>query len=194
MDLDHLITFVLNKYVMKNVLVLLLVVASIPFVAQAQVPTCGNFKLVEQEIIYQQVFQDTVSIAQLEKYYKSLPNVANLVTSAEGIQFDFNDLTVDYKKFQFSQNATPLIIQSGKFSGKAAVGVKDGRYRVTVKGLQLTGNIGYKMITKKENLTPYASKNSATDWAQDFCLPSTLGLLDKAFTDKLQFKKAKDDW
>lgn len=179
---------------MKKSILLLLLACQISFSSSAQVVTCGNFKLVDQEIIYQQVFQDTVTIPLLEKYYKSLTPVANVVVTPEGLQFDLNDITVDYKKFQFSQNNTPLIIQSGKFSGKAIVGVKDGRYRVTVKSFQLTGNIGYKMITKKESLTTYASKNSATEWAQDFCLPSTLGLLDKAFTDKLQFKKVKDDW
>ena len=177
---------------MKKILVLLAWGASLSF-AHAQA-VCGNFKLADQEVIYQQVFQDTVTIPVLEKYYKSLPYVANLASTAEGLQFDMNDITVDYKKFQFSQNAVPLFLQTGKFSGKVTVGVRDGRYRVTVKSVQLTGNFGYKMITKKEGFTTYASKNSATEWAQDFCLPSTLGLLDKAFSDKLQFKKQKDDW
>jgi hypothetical protein len=178
---------------MKKTVVMILLAVPLAFAAQAQV-ACGNFKIVDQEVIYQQVFQDTVTLPILEKYYKSLPFVANLSSTAEGLQFDINDVVVDYKKFGFSQNAVPLMIQTGKFSGKATVGVKDGRYRVTIKGLQFTANIGYKMITKKEPFTPYASKNSATEWAADFCLPSTLGLLDKAFTDKVQFKKQKDDW
>jgi hypothetical protein len=178
---------------MKKTVVMILLALPFTFLAKAQV-ACGNFKIVDQEVIYQQVFQDTVTLAMLEKYYKSQPIISNITTTAEGLQFDINDLVVDYKKFQFSQNAVPLMIQTGKFSGKATVGVRDGRYRVTVKGLQFTANLGYKMITKKEPLTAYASRNSATDWAADFCLPSTLGLLDKAFTDKLQFKKQKDDW
>lgn len=156
----------------------------------------GNFKLVDQEIIYQKVFeQDSITPAKLEAYYKALPYVSNLTTKADGVEFDLNDLTVDYKKFQFSQVATPAIIQTGKYSGKVSIGVKDGRYRVTVKSIQLTGDNVYKKIIAKEPLTTYASKNNGTILHPDWCRPNQLGLLDKAFTDKLECKKSNDgDW
>ena len=102
---------------------------------------------------------------------------------------------VDYKKFQFSQVATPTIIQSGLYSGKASVGAKEGKYRVTVRNLQLTGDIGYKKITTNDNLTNYACRNSGTIMSPDWCRPNYLGLLDQAFTDKLQYiGKKKSDW
>lgn len=156
----------------------------------------GNFKLVDQEIIYQKVFeQDSLTPAKLETYYKTLPYVANLTTKADGVEFDVNDMTVDYKKFQFSQVATPAIIQTGKYSGKVSVSVKDGRYRVTIKSIQLTGDNVYKKITTKENLTIYATKNNGTILHPDWCRPNQLGLLDKAFTDRLQYKGADEgDW
>lgn len=158
--------------------------------------TYGNFKLADQEIIYQKIFeQDSITSAKLEAYYKTLPYVANLTTKADGVEFDVNDMTVDYKKFQFSQVATPAIIQTGKYSGKVSVSVKDGRYRVTVKSIQLTGDNVYKKITTKENLTTYASKNNGTILHPDWCRPNQLGLLDKAFTDRLQYKGEEDgDW
>ena len=180
---------------MKKVFFLLAVL--IPTLSWAQNNTAyGNFKLVDQEIIYQKVFeQDSITPAKLEAYYKTLPYVANLTSKADGIEFDLNDLTVDYKKFQFSQVATPAIIQTGKYSGKVSIGVKDGRYRVTVKSIQLTGDNVYKKITAKENLTTYASKNNGTVLHPDWCRPNQLGLLDKAFTDKLECKKTDDgDW
>jgi hypothetical protein len=156
----------------------------------------GNFKLVDQEIIYQKVFeQDSITPAKLEAYYKTLPYVSNLTAKADGVDFDVTDMTVDYKKFQFSQVATPAIIQTGKYSGKVSVGVKDGRYRVTVKSIQLTGDNVYKKITTKEPLTTYATKNNGTILHPDWCRPNQLGLLDKAFTDRLECKKADDgDW
>lgn len=156
----------------------------------------GNFKLVDQEIIYQKVFeQDSITPAKLETYYKSLPYVSNLTTKADGVDFDVTDMTVDYKKFQFSQVATPAIIQTGKYSGKVSVGVKDGRYRVTVKSIQLTGDNVYKKITAKEPLTTYSTKNNGTILHPDWCRPNQLGLLDKAFTDRLQYKGEEDgDW
>ena len=156
----------------------------------------GDFKLVDQEIIYQKVFeQDSITPAKLEAYYKTLPYVSNLIIKSDGVDFDVNDMTVDYKKFQFSQVATPAIIQTGKYSGKVSIGIKDGRYRVTVKSIQLTGDNVYKKITTKEPLTTYATKNNGTILHPDWCRPNQLGLLDKAFTDRLECKKADDgDW
>jgi hypothetical protein len=175
---------------------LLLLIAQFSGFAYAQTVSYLNFKTADQELIYQKVFsQDSVTSAALEAYYKTLPYVSNLVVNADGLQFDVNDITVDYKKFQFKQLDTPPIIQTGKYSGTANIGVKDGKYRVTFQSLQVTGDIGYKKITAKDRLTSYACKNNGTILAQDWCRPNMLGLLDKAFTDKLQFVgKKKGDW
>ncbi len=160
----------------------------------------GNFKVSEQEIIYQKIVAlDSVTPQKLETFYKSLPYVVNLKLKEGGVIFEVNDLTVDYKKFQFTQVATPPIIQTGKYSGSVDVGVKDGKYRITFHTIMLTGDIGYKKIMVKDKLTSYACKNNGTVLAQDWCRPNMLGLLDQAFTDKLQYvelaqKKINDDW
>ena len=85
-------------------------------------------------------------------------------------------------------------MQTGKYSGKVAVGVKDGRYRVTMSAIQVTGDIGYRKIPAKEPLTSFACKNSGTILSQDWCRPNMLGLLDQALTDKFLFRKGKDEW
>ena len=174
----------------------LILVAQIAFYAHAQTVSFGSFKIAEQEILYQKVFsQDSVTAVAMEKYYKTLPYVSNLELSADGVQFDVSDITVDYKKFGISQVATPPIMQSGKYSGKVSIGVKDGKYRITMKSIQLTGDMGYKKITTKENLTNYSTRNSATILSPDWCRPNMFGLLDQAFTDKLLFKKGgQEDW
>lgn len=160
----------------------------------------GNFKVFEQEIIYQKIVPlDSITPARLEAYYKTLPYVSNLKVSETSVDFEVSDLVVDYKKFQFAQVATPSIIQTGRYSGIVQVGVKDGKYRITFHSIKLTGDIGYKKIVEKDNLTSYACKNNGTVLAQDWCRPNMLGLLDQAFTDKLQFvepekKKMNDDW
>jgi hypothetical protein len=173
---------------------ILLLAAHICSFVYAQPLSYGNFKLGDQEIIYQKVFtQDSITAAKLEEYYKSLPYVANVTASAGGLEFEVNDIIVDYKKFQFKQMDTPSIIQTGKYSGKVFVVVKDGKYRVTFQSIQLTGDIGYKKITARDKLTSYACRNSGTVLSQDWCRPNMLGLLDKAFTDKLQYVK-KEEW
>jgi hypothetical protein len=184
---------------MKTLLSLFLTTCSVILFAQGNI-SYGNFKLADQEILYQKVFaQDSITAAKLTEFYKAQPFAANLQTTGDEVTFDMNDIIVDYKKFQFTQVATPPIIQTGKYSGKVTVGVKDGKYRVTVRSIQLTGDIGYKKITTKDNLTNYAAKNNGTIMNQEWCKPNTLGLLDKSFTDKLQYvekgkKKDSDDW
>jgi len=101
---------------------------------------------------------------------------------------------VDYKKFQIAQASAPTIIQTGKFSAKVSIGVKEGKYRLTMKSIEMTGDMGYKKITEKDKLTTYSTRNSATIIAPDWCRPNMLGVLEQAFTDKLQYKKTDGDW
>jgi hypothetical protein len=182
---------------MRTIIFFLLVVVT---TVHAQPASYGNFKVSEQEIIYQKIVPlDSITPSKLEVYYKTLPYIANLKAKEDGVEFEVNDLVIDYKKFQFSQVNTPSIIQTGKYSGSVAVGVKEGKYRITFQSIQLTGDIGYKKITAKDNLTSYACKNNGTVLAQDWCRPNMLGLLDQAFTDKLQYvepkkKKNAEDW
>jgi hypothetical protein len=176
-------------------LVAFIIAAQASVCVSGQVTSYGNFKVDEQELIYQKVYSaDSISSSKLEEFYKKQPYILNLQSTSEGIQFDLNDINVDYKKFQYSQVNTPIILQTGKFSGKVSIGVKDGRYRVTVRSIQFTGNLGYKILTQKDNLTRYATKNSGTIVAEDWCKPNMFGLLDKAFNDKLEYKKSGEDW
>lgn len=179
---------------------LAIVFALAALTAKSQAVTYGNFRLAGQEIMYQKiVVLDSITTSKLEAYYKTLPYVSNLAVSNGNVIFDVTDLTVDYKKFQFTQVATPSIIQTGKYSGSVEVGAKDGRYRITFHTIKLTGDIGYKKIIERDRLTSYACKNNGTILSQDWCRPNMLGLLDQAFTDKLQYvepkkKKISDDW
>lgn len=179
---------------MKNLIAILLLL-QITSYGFSQTTSYGNFKLAEQELIYQKVFnQDSITVAKLEKFYKSLPYISNLETKSDGIQFEMNDINVDYKKFQFTQVNTHIVMQTGKYSGKVVVGVKDGKYRVTVTAIKFTGNLGYKIVKEKDDLTRFATKNSGTAIDEDWLKPNVLGLLDKAFTDKLELKKTNDEW
>jgi hypothetical protein len=182
---------------MKTLSFFLFLASSVTGMAQGNT-TYGNFKLEDQEIIYQKIFlQDGIDAGKLVEYYKTLPYLSGVKQDGDDVTFELNDLTVDYKKFLFTQVGTPSIIQTGKYSGSVTIGVKDGKYRVTLYNIQMTGDIGYKKINEKEDLTSFASKNSGTIMAQDWCRPNMLGLLDQAFTDNLQYVdtsgKKKDD-
>lgn len=154
-----------------------------------------DIKLVDQEIIYQAVYQkEGITYTALEEYYGKNKHLSNIKIAANEMTFDVNDLTVDYLKFQFSQVETPLILQTGKFSGKGSVSVRDGRYRVTFNKIMVTGEIGYKSIKQKEPLTGLCSKNNGTQLSQDWMKPNSFGLLCKALADNFEIKETEDDW
>jgi hypothetical protein len=178
----------------------LILFCTVSILSHAQITTYGNFKTADQELIYQKIFtDDSVTAEKISAFYTALPFVSNLQTTGGEVTFDMNDITVDYRKFQFPQVGTPPVILTGKYSGKVTVGVKDGKYRVTVNSIMFTGDLGHKKVTEKDKLTNHACRNSGTVLSPDWCKPNTLGLLDKAFTDKLQYvgtekKKDKNDW
>jgi hypothetical protein len=179
---------------MKNFLFLLIL---IPCAIFAQSTTeYGSFKIQNTEIIYQKVFvQDSITSENLAKFLKSLPVVSNVEIVGDGVQADLTDFTVDFKKFQFAQVATPTLIQTGKYSGKVKIDGKAGKYRVTIKSMQVKGDAGYKKITSPDNLSNYATVNSGTTLNKDWLKPNTLGLLDKALTDLFTFKEVDGaDW
>jgi len=178
---------------MKNLLFLL---ALIPCALLAQTTEYGDFKIVDSEIIYQKVFtQDSVTAEKLKQFLKSVPNVSNIEVFGDVVQADLTDFIVDYKKFQFTQVATPTLIQTGRYNGKIKIDGKAGKYRVSIRSIQVKGDAGYKKITNPENLTNYATVNSATSLNKDWCKPNTLGLLDKALTYRFTFKQGDSaDW
>lgn len=184
---------------MKSIFLLTTLLFCVSMFGYGQATTYGNFKIADQEIIYQKVFpQDSITLDKLGDYFVKLPFVQDLDMSNDQLNFQINDFVVDYKKFQFSQVSTPSIIQTGKYSGVVHVAAKDGKYRVTIKSFQLTGDIVYQKILKKESLTKFACRDNGTYISQDWCKPNTLGLLDKALTDKMQYVgkpvEGGDDW
>lgn len=179
---------------MKNLLYLLLL---IPCALLAQTKEYGDFKIETTEIIYQKTQpQDSITVEKLAEFLKTVPGVSNVQLSGGAVTADLTDLTVDFKKFKFAQVNTPPIIQTGKYSGKIAMAVKENKYRTTVNSLTVKGDIGYKKIPNPEPLTNYACTNSGTIISRDWCKPTMLGLLNQAFTDRLQYVKQKkaSDW
>lgn len=176
---------------MKRLIFLLLIT---PILAFGQLTEYGSFKIVETEIIYQKIFfQDSITADKLVEFMKTVPEFKNVAAANGVVTADLSDLVVDYKKFQFSQVAVPPIIQTGRYTGKITAEVKDGKYRVTLKSIQMKGDIGYKKIPQPENLTNYAAQNSGTIFSKEWCKPNTLGLLEKAISDKLTYKEPKKD-
>jgi hypothetical protein len=165
--------------------------------AFSQASTYGNFKLDEQELIYQKIFtQDSITLEKLSEYFGKHSFVGNLNVDDTRLAFDLNEFVVDYKKFGFSPVSTFTLLKTGKFYGTVTISVRDGKYRVTVRNIEFTGDLGSKTVTTREPLTKYACRDNGMYISSDWTKPNSLALLDKALTDKFQYvesKKKKDE-
>src|SRR4051812_29209975 len=94
-----------------NAFIILLLVTVVS--SQAQTRTYGNFKIDNQQLIYQKVFlNDSITEEKLGDYLVSLPFVSDFDRSNGEIKFKIHDFIVDFKKFQFNEVTASTIIQS----------------------------------------------------------------------------------
>jgi hypothetical protein len=174
-----------------------LLLAAVASAAFAQPTTYGNFKLDEQELIYQKIFpQDSITLEKLAEYFGKQSFVSNLDVNDTRLAFDLNEFVVDYKKFGFSPTSTFTLLKTGKFYGTVTITVRDGKYRVTLRNIEFTGDLGSKTVTTREPLTKYASRDNGMYISSDWTKANSLALLDKALTDKFQYvesNKKKDE-
>jgi hypothetical protein len=165
--------------------------------AMAQSSSYGDFRIFENKVIYQHVFDcSAMTLEQLNSVLRSTPGVTNVGVKDGAITATLTDFVVDYKKFKFPQISTPPIIQTGRFGGRLTAQVRDGRYRITLEEITMKGNIGYKNIPEPEPMTEYATIKSATLLSQDWCRPNMLGLLNQALNDHFTCKSdpTASDW
>jgi hypothetical protein len=178
---------------MKNLFCFLLLL--VPCFSQAQTIQYGSFKIMDAEVVYQKVFnQDSITVEKLVQFLKSLPTIANVQAGDGTVTAELTYLTVDFKKFKVPQTSVPAIIQTGKFNGKLSFDVKAGKYRATLRGIQMKGDTGKKKIVDPENLTDYACTDNGTALSKVWCDPNMLGLLEQQITDRLKYKDTNTDW
>src|SRR5690606_25707965 len=108
-------------------LIIFLMVVSLPGLAQPS--TYGDFRIFENRIIYQHVFDCSyMTVEQLDSVLRATPSVKDVQLNEGTLTATLSDFVVDYKKFKFPQMATPHIIQTGRSRGKLTIQVRDGRY------------------------------------------------------------------
>jgi len=187
------ITMDQNRLVMKNLFYLFLLL--IPCTLQAQITQFGSFKILESEVIYQKVFnQDSVTVDKMVEFLKTVPTISNIQAGDGTVTADLTFLTVDYKKFKVPQGSVPAIIQTGKFNGKLSFDMKPGKYRASLRSIQMKGDTGTKKIAEPEFITKYATVDNGTALSKEWAKPTLLGLLEQQITERLTYKEVNGDW
>ncbi len=167
----------------------------IPCALHAQITEFGSFKILESEVLYQKVFnQDSITVEKMVAFLKTVPTIGNIQADGGTVTADLIFLKVDYKKFKAPQITVPAIIQTGIFSGKLSFDVKAGKYRATVRGIEMKGNTDNKKIIEPEFITKYATIDNGTAISPDWAKPTLLGLLDQQINERLTYKEVNADW
>lgn len=178
---------------MKNLFFTLVLL--IPCVSQAQITQYGSFKILDGEVIYQKVFnEDSITADKMVKFLRTLPTIGNIRSDGETVTADLLFLTIDFKKLKVAQSASPLIIQTGNFTGKLTFDMKPGKYRTTLRDIKMKGDTGSKKITEPENITGYVTTDNGTALSPAWCKPASLGLLEQQISDRIKYKKTDTDW
>jgi len=146
-------------------------------------------------VLYQKVFnQDSITAEKMVEFLKTVPTIGNIQTNGETVTADLIYLSIDFKKFKVPQTTVPSIMQTGIFNGKLIFDMKPGKYRATLRGIQLKGDMGVKKITEPEFLTKHATTDSGTALSKDWAKSNYLGLLEQAITDRITYKAVNTDW
>lgn len=168
----------------------------LPLISQAQTTTqYGSFKISDGEVIYQKVFnEDSITADKMVKFLKTVPTIGNIQSSDDMVTADLLFMTIDFKKFKVPASSTPLIMQTGNFTGKLNFEMKQGKYRATLRDIKMKGDTGPKKITEPEKMTPYATTDNGTALLPNWCKPNFLGLLEQQITDRIKYKDTDTDW
>lgn len=111
---------------MKTILTVLLL--SLCLVSAAQT-TYKRFKLVEDDLIYQEVIDTTLTLSAAEEYYRSIPSVRNMTLHDGYLVADFDQMRLSPAKD--SDKSVGYAIYRGRIKCE----VKEDRYRLTVFGV-----------------------------------------------------------
>lgn len=174
---------------------LLLFLLFLPLTSYSQLDTLYNFKIHNNELIWQHTFKTTKTTEDLKIAYItntiSTFNTSNLNELKNRITFSIEKDKVNFKKFGGSWGNTATFVQY-PINYLVVVDFKDFKYRVTIKSTMIDyGRLGITSLedtTTKKRTTIFKNSAAISDGLLDY---------DNYFLDKYSLKNIlieNDDW
>jgi len=134
---------------------------------QEKDPTYSAFEIDNKEVIWVQVYHtqqpaDVLS-RQIHDFLKRKAWIADIQYDGPEIVADIGNLRVDYKRYGGKYMNTSNLVRTGRWSGKARISFKDGKYRVIVYGLEYDARQPAMHAGKMSN-QPHMIHGTWTDW------------------------------
>lgn len=121
----------------RNLLFTTLLVLTVIFTIKGQ-ETVDNFTPVDNETIWQKVYETTLNFKQLSDNIKSSGLFENLEIGENKVAGNIKPIDADFKGAGYGKMVTPIVISGSFFDGFVIIDFKDGKYRVTLKKIFLT--------------------------------------------------------
>jgi hypothetical protein len=171
----------------------------IPFYANSQITQISNFYVNNSDVIYIKVFDvsDTTNLKfNITKQLKSTANITNIQEYESYLTADISNMAIDYKKHGGSSLIIPMIVTNG-INGKMTVDFKNGKYRVTIQGIEFINNLsiytsGIEMEGSNQPMKNLILNKERTEIKNTKKWLDVLGFLDKHFVDTFTFKSTSN--
>jgi hypothetical protein len=135
--------------------------------AQDKNATYSSFAINNKEVIWVQVYHAQqpadVMAAKVQEMLKRKAWVRNLDFDGMDIIADIENFRVDYKRYGGKYMNTSNLIRTARWSGKARITFKDGKYRVVVYGIEYDARQPGMHAGKMSN-QPHMIHGTWTDW------------------------------
>jgi hypothetical protein len=122
--------------------------------------TINNFKVDNQQIIWQRVYDTKLNFKDLVTQIKTSGLFETISIDSLEITGDLRQFNADYKGAGYSEMITPIYVARSHINAFVLLDFKEGKYRVTLKKIVLTQ--AYKDALSKQgektNLELYAIK------------------------------------
>lgn len=176
---------------MKSIFTLIAITLSL--VANSQIDTCNNFRIVDNKIVWQKVYLSNITKRDIVQSMLHSGNFKNIDTSTASIIATSISAPIDYKKLGFNNFDAPIFIRDSYVNFFVVIDSKEGRYRATAKSINTEqrytdpfSEMGTKITMEERFVKNGMFKNL-------FKSSKASLIFDKYFTDLFLFKPLKPD-
>jgi hypothetical protein len=182
---------------MKRILNLTtLLVLTVIFSIKAQ-ETVNNFLLVDNETIWQKVYDTTLNFNQLTDNIKNSGLFENFEIGENKVMGNIKPIGADFKGAGYGEMVTPIYIARSFFDGFVIIDFKDGKYRVTLKKIVLTQKYNDTLTEQgeKSSIEPWSLKKGKNEFKDAF-IKTPSKILDYTFSKRFDFseKQNNENW
>jgi len=148
----------------------------------------NNFSIENNKVIWQKVYDTSMSFEQLSKSVTESGLFENLVIDENKITGQLKIISADYKGAGYYEMTTPMYVVRSFFDGFVLIEYKDSKYRANFKNIMLTQKFDDPIVKQgsKTHIEFYALKRDKQNFASLFTKSASL-ILDYTFSKTFTF-------